>query len=78
VANKKSKGGKVTFAIVADTPDAELAARQFMNWLCNSGEQQYWMGMEHYDPEMNEGHPKRVINDFTYDFSSLKIVGKVK
>lgn len=70
--------GKVTITFTWDTPEAKQAAKQFMGWLSNSGEQDYWNGMEYYTPEMNNTEdPKRVIQRFEYDDDKLIIVGEV-
>lgn len=42
--------GKTTIKIEFDSPEA---ARHFATWLCESGEQDYWLWMEYREQEEN-------------------------
>lgn len=54
--------------ITTDTDQEREAALEFLEWLSNSGEQQYWMGME-YHPELP------MIKGFDYDLKTLTVTG---
>jgi hypothetical protein len=60
--------GQVTITLATDTPEAKKAAKQFMEWLDNSGEQQYWTACEDV--------PKK-IQCFKYDYKKMTIIGEV-
>lgn len=50
--------------------DNEYAAKHFMDWLCGSGEQEYWMWME-YREEDEDGDITAL--SFDYDTNKLEI-----
>lgn len=55
------------------TEQERIAAEEFLSWLCNSGEQGYWDGMEspQFDADA-DGKGDITIVKFDYDFKKLE------
>ena len=55
--------------------DNEAAAQHFAIWLCESGEQEYWLWMEYR--EQKDKKENITALSFDYDFDKLKVTTKV-
>jgi hypothetical protein len=62
---------RVTFTIDAPTPELREAAQGFMDWMSNSGEQEYWTGAEYGDIE-------KVLTQFKYDWKNLTFTAELR
>jgi len=51
--------------VVIEFPD-DNKAKAFMEWMNNSGEQDYWSGVKEIE----------VVENFEYDFDDFKIIGE--
>jgi len=63
---------KLTFE--CKTKQEKKAAEEFLNWLSNSGEQQYWEAVEDRQFEANmDDEGDITIVKFNYDFKKMEV-----
>ena len=48
--------------------DNKEKLNKWMQWFCNSGEQDYWNSVENEDLDEDEPLPNDIVQSFDYDF----------